>query len=258
TMTNRRFARLFGGPPRQPESQLEQRHMDLAASIQAVTEDIMLRMGADVHRKTGKKHLVLAGGVALNCVANGKLLRQGPFESIWIQPAAGDAGGALGAALFVWHQLLEKPRPLSGTDSQRGSLLGPRYSTAEICRFLDEVNAPYHQFAEEASLLAHVADLLAQEKVVGWVHGRMEFGPRALGARSILGDARSARMQATMNLKIKFRESFRPFAPVVLREHAHEWFDLAPQHESPYMLLVAPVLERHRTPISADQLADAT
>lgn len=254
TMTNRRFARLFGGPARQPESQLEQRHMDLAASIQAVTEDIMLRMGADVHRKTGKKHLVLAGGVALNCVANGKLLRQGPFESIWIQPAAGDAGGALGAALFVWHQLLEKPRPLNGKDSQRGSLLGPKYSTGEIRQFLDEVNAPYQHFAEEASLLAHVADLLAQEKVVGWVHGRMEFGPRALGARSILGDARSARMQATMNLKIKFRESFRPFAPVVLREHAHEWFDLAPQHESPYMLLVAPVLERHRTPISAEQM----
>jgi carbamoyltransferase len=254
TMTNRRFAQLFGGPARAPESQLEQRHMDLAASIQAVTEEIMLRIGADVHKKTGKKHLVLAGGVALNCVANGKLLRQGPFESIWIQPAAGDAGGALGAALFVWHQLLEKPRQNHGKDQQRGSLLGPSFAAAEIKEYLDKERVPYRYFPNEADLLEHVAEQLTQEKIVGWLHGRMEFGPRALGARSILGDPRSAKMQSTMNLKIKFRESFRPFAPVVLREHAHEWFDLAPQHESPYMLLVAPVLERHRTAINPEQL----
>jgi carbamoyltransferase len=253
TMTNGRFHALFGGPPRRPESDIEQRHMDLAASIQAVTEEVVLRLGRHVHRQTGMKHLVLAGGVALNCVANGRLLREGPFEDVWIQPAAGDAGGALGAALFVWHQLLDKPRVCDGRDKQRGSLLGPRFTSEQIDRFLNGVEAPAHCFDNEADLLAHVARLLADGKVVGWFHGRMEFGPRALGARSILGDPRSPRMQATMNLKIKFRESFRPFAPVVLQEHAHEWFDMRPGQESPYMLLVAPVRERHRTAVPADQ-----
>jgi carbamoyltransferase len=253
TMTSQRFHDLFGGPPRCPETDLLQRHMDLAASIQSVTEDIMLLMARDVHRQTGMRNLVLAGGVALNCVANGRLLREGPFEAIWIQPAAGDAGGALGAALFVWHQLLEKPRRTNGRDSQKGSFLGPQYSNGEIRRFLDSNEVVYQHFDDEASLLRHTAQLLAEEQIVGWFHGRMEFGPRALGARSILGDPRSSRMQATMNLKIKFRESFRPFAPCVLLEHAHEWFSLKPGQESPYMLLVAPVLEAHRVPIPTAQ-----
>jgi carbamoyltransferase len=253
TMTNRRFHALFGGPPRPPESRIEQRHMDLAASIQAVTEEVFLRIGRDLHARTGMKHLVLAGGVALNCVANGRLLREGPFDDLWIQPAAGDAGGALGSALFVWHQLLDNPRRPNGRDSQKGSLLGPRFSPEQVRQFLNAVEAPAQHFADEGELLAHVAELLAEGKVVGWFAGRMEFGPRALGARSILGDPRSPKMQATMNLKIKFRESFRPFAPVVLREHAHEWFDLDPRHESPYMLLVAPVLDRHRTPLDEDE-----
>jgi carbamoyltransferase len=252
-MTNRRFHRLFGGRPRAPESKLEQRHMDLAASIQAVTEEIVLRLGRDLHRVTHMKHLVLAGGVALNCVANGRLLREGPFDDVWIQPAAGDAGGALGAALFVWHQLMERPRDNRGRDSQKGSLLGPKFSSWEVQQFLHGVEAPHHHFEEEPALLDHVARLLADGKVVGWFAGRMEFGPRALGARSILGDARSSRMQATMNVKIKFRESFRPFAPVVLAEHAHEWFDMKPGQESPYMLLVAPVLSRHRTEVSVQE-----
>jgi carbamoyltransferase len=252
TMTNRRFHRLFGGPPRRPESTLQQRHLDLAASIQAVTEDVILRIAREVHRRTAKKHLVLAGGVALNCVANGRLLREGPFESIWIQPAAGDAGGALGAALFMWHQLLDRPRQPGGRDSQKGSLLGPRFSSAEIERFLNANEVPYRRLARESDLLGYVAEALAEEKVVGWFQGRMEFGPRALGARSILGDARAPRMQSIMNRKIKFRESFRPFAPIVLREHAHEWFDLCPGEESPYMLLVAPVRDQHRKDLPAN------
>jgi carbamoyltransferase len=250
TMTNRRFHELFGGPPRHPESLLEQRHMDLAASIQAVTEEIVMRMARYAHRQTGCKDLVLAGGVALNCVANGVVLREGPFERLWIQPAAGDAGGALGSALFVWYQLLEKPRQPGGRDSQRGSLLGPSFSSREVRTFLEGTGHPYEEFTDEAALVEHVAGLLAENKVVGWFQGRMEFGPRALGARSILGDARSPDMQATMNLKIKFRESFRPFAPVVLREHTHEWFDMRPDQESPYMLLVAPVRQERRVPIS--------
>lgn len=253
TMTNRRFDALFGGPPRQPEAPLLQRHMDLAASIQAVTEEVMQRMGHDLHRQTGIKNLVLAGGVALNCVANGRLLREGPFESIWIQPAAGDAGGALGSALFVWYQLLGHERTPHGKDTQKGSLLGPSFSCNEIEHFLNGVEAVYQRFDNETELVVHTARLLAEEKVVGWFHGRMEFGPRALGARSILGDPRSPRMQATMNLKIKYRESFRPFAPIVLREHAHEWFGLAPWHESPYMLLVVPVLDEHLVPLSIEQ-----
>jgi carbamoyltransferase len=254
TMTGRRFHQVFGGPPREPEAMLEQRHMDLAASIQAVTEEILLRMGRDLHRKTGMKYLVLAGGVALNCVASGRLLREGPYEDLWIQPAAGDAGGALGAALFVWHQLLGKERKVTGRDFQKGSLLGPHFSSGEIEEFVQEANIPHQRFADETELLQHTARLLQEGKVVGWFQGRMEYGPRALGARSILGDARSPRMQATMNVKIKFRESFRPFAPVVLQEHVHEWFDMRPGQESPYMLLVAPVSKEQRLPIPADEL----
>jgi carbamoyltransferase len=250
TMTNGRFDKLFGGPPRRPEAMLEQRHMDIAASIQKVTEEIMLRMGREVHRQTGMKHLVLAGGVALNCVANGRLLREGPFEDIWIQPAAGDAGGALGAAVFVWHQLMDRPRKASGADSQKGSLLGPQFSNDSIASFLAEEDAPHQRCANEAELLESVATMLAEGKIIGWFCGRMEFGPRALGARSIIGDARNSAMQATMNLKIKFRESFRPFAPCVLRERASEYFEMRPDQESPYMLLVAPVLERHRVQLS--------
>ena len=252
TMTNRRFDTLFGGPPRKPESDLEQRHMDLAASIQAVTEEAMLRIGRDVQAKTGMKNLVLAGGVALNCVANGRLLREGPFEDIWVQPAAGDAGGALGAALFTWYQLLDKARTPGVPDSQEGSLLGPGFSTGDVRRFLDGQGADYQAFDDEAELLAQTARLLADEKIVGWFQGRMEFGPRALGARSILGDPRSPKTQATMNLKIKFRESFRPFAPIVLRERAPDYFEIDPRHESPYMLVVAPVREDHRAPLSEE------
>jgi carbamoyltransferase len=254
TMTNARFAQLFGGPPRDPESDLSQRHMDLASSIQAVTEEIILRLGRDLHRETGLNNLVLAGGVALNCVANGRLLREGPFESIWIQPAAGDAGGALGASLFVWHQLLEKPRIVSRRDSQRGSFLGPEFCAADIQSWLEESGIAYEQAEKESHLMEQTAQSLAEGKIVGWFQGRMEFGPRALGGRSILGDPRSEKMQATMNLKIKFRESFRPFAPWVLQEHAHEWFEMRPGEESPYMLLVAPVLEKHRVPIPAQQM----
>ncbi len=252
TMTHRRFHRLFGGPPRRPESDLEQRHMDLAASIQAVTEEVMLRMARTVHRQTGLKYLVLAGGVSLNCVANGRLQREGPFERLWIQPAAGDAGGALGAALFVWHQLLEQPRTANPADAQHGSLLGPRYSSAAIRQLLNQRGLRYRQLSPE-DLSEQVAGLLADGQVVAWFQGRMEFGPRALGARSILGDPRSSRMQATMNLKIKFRESFRPFAPAVLQEHAAEWFDLPSGRDSPYMLLVASLLPQHRLPLTAEQ-----
>jgi carbamoyltransferase len=252
TMTGSRFHRLFGGPPRSPESTLEQRHMDLAASIQAVTEEAVLRIGRHVRERTGMSHLVMAGGVALNCVANGRLLREGEFDDLWIQPAAGDAGGALGAALFVWHQLLERPREPSGRDTQRGSFLGPRFSTDRIAGFLEEQGRPGHRFTDESELFEHVAGLLADGKVVGWFQGRMEFGPRALGARSILGDPRSSAMQATMNLKIKFRESFRPFAPAVLRDRAADWFELSPEHESPYMLLVAPVREDRRVSLDPE------
>ncbi|MFO1475755.1 MAG: carbamoyltransferase [Verrucomicrobiota bacterium] len=250
TMTSERFHRLFGGPPRRPESMLEQRHMDLAASIQVVTEEIVLSMAREAQRRTRRKHLVLAGGVALNCVANGRLLREGPFEDIWIQPAAGDAGGALGAAMFVWHQLLENPRSAVRGDRQKGSLLGPAYSNAEIGSWLAQARLPHDQYASEPELLDEVCRILDGGGIVGWFQGRMEFGPRALGCRSILGDPRNGTMQSTMNRKIKFRESFRPFAPCVLRERAADYFGLAPQHESPYMLLVAPVLEKHRAALS--------
>ena len=245
-MTSRKFARLFGGPPRRPEAPLTRREMDLAASIQQVTEEIMLRSARHLHERTGMKNLCLAGGVALNCVGNGRILREGPFENIWIQPAAGDAGGALGTALFIWHQLLGNPRTPCPSDSQQGSLLGPRCTEEEIRNLLDGVGAKYRRFESEDDLCSHVAELIAAKKVVGWVQGRMEFGPRALGGRSILGDARSPEMQALMNLKIKFRESFRPFAPIVLRDRAGEFFALKPGVESPYMLLVAPLADRQR------------
>ena len=225
TMTSRRFDELFGGPPRNPESDIEQRHMDLAASIQAVTEEVMLRDGPRAApARPGMKNLVLAGGVALNCVANGRLLREGPFDDIWIQPAAGDAGGALGAALFVWHQLLDKPRPAQrARDSQKGSFLGPRVLDATRSAVARRASARVSPCGERAGAAStRSSTCSSHEKIVGWFQGRMEFGPRALGARSIIGDPRSPKMQATMNLKIKFRESFRPFAPIVLRDEAHE------------------------------------
>jgi carbamoyltransferase len=254
TMTSHRFHKLLGGPPRKPESPLEQKHMDLAASIQAVTEEVVLRIGRHVRARTGLKHLVLAGGVALNCVANGRLLREGEFEDLWIQPAAGDAGGALGAALFVWYQLLKKPRQIESHDDQQGSFLGPSFTSEQITAFLAGQGVTGQRFDDEADLIESVATLLADGKVVGWFQGRMEFGPRALGARSILGDPRSAAMQATMNLKIKFRESFRPFAPAVLKEQASKWFDFGLSHESPYMLLVAPVRDYRRVHVSDEAL----
>ena len=246
-MTSRKFDRLFGGPPRRPESQLTQREMDLAASIQSVTEEIMLRVTRYTHELTGIRNLVMAGGVALNCVGNGKVLREGPFDNIWIQPAAGDAGGALGAALFVWHQLLENPRKVDPGDAQKGSLLGPRYDDDSIQTFLDSAGAKYRRFADEEDLVKEVAQLIAQEKVVGHMAGPMEFGPRALGNRSILGDSRSPAMQSVMNLKIKFRESFRPFAPSVILENAPEYFEMTERVESPYMLLAVPVNGEKRT-----------
>jgi len=246
TMTSRKFDRLFGGPPRKPEARLTQREMDLAASIQTVTEEVMLRTARHVHRQTGMKNLVLAGGVALNCVGNGRILREGPFQNLWIQPAAGDAGGALGTALFIWHQLLENPRRPGGCDAQQGSFLGPAFSDDQIEQALCKVQAVYQTATDETGLVDEVAAILAEEKVVGWFQGRMEFGPRALGARSILGDARSCSMQSVMNLKIKFRESFRPFAPIVLREYVDRYFEMRPREDSPYMLLVAPVREAQR------------
>jgi len=248
-MTSRKMDGLFGGPPRAAESEITQREMDIAASIQAVTEEIVLKIARHAHELTGSKNLCMAGGVALNCVANGRVLREGPFDQVWIQPAAGDAGGALGAALFTWHQLLEKPRvPVAG-DSQFGSLLGPAFTTDEIVAFLDSVGAVYHRYDDEEKLVDAIADLIAREQVVGHFAGRAEFGPRALGSRSILGDARSAKMQATMNLKIKFRESFRPFAPAVLRDAVSDYFEMRPDENSPYMLLVAPVNEGKRVPV---------
>ncbi|MGH7492280.1 MAG: carbamoyltransferase family protein [bacterium] len=254
TMTNARFARLFGGPPRKPEAPLSQREMNLACSVQAVTEEIMLRMCRHVQRVTGQKKLVMAGGVALNCVGNGRVLREGPFDDIWVQPAAGDAGGALGAALYTWYRYLGHARrmPHHGRDMMHGSYLGPSFSNEMIERFLIEKSIAYNKLSN-AEIAPTVASLIAEEKVVGWFQGRMEFGPRALGNRSILGDARSASMQSIMNLKIKFRESFRPFAPSVLAEEASEYFDLT--GESPYMLLVAPVREKWRTAPRRDDKA---
>ena len=248
TMTNAKFDELFGGPPRQPEGRLSQREMDLARSIQEVTEEAMLRMARTVHRDTGEKNLCLAGGVALNCVGNGRILREGPFENVWIQPAAGDAGGALGAALSVWYQYLGNERDVPSMcqghrDAMRGAYLGPSFANEDIEAFLETTGATYRR-VKRTELAEHVARLLAAEKVVGWFQGRMEFGPRALGARSILGDPRSPKMQTQMNLKIKFRESFRPFAPSVLRERVGDYFEM--DCDSPYMLLVAPVREELR------------
>jgi carbamoyltransferase len=246
-MTSRKFDELFDGPPRRAESEITQREMDIAASIQAVTEEIMLRAARHAHALTGCRDLVMAGGVALNCVGNGRILRDGPFENVWIQPAAGDAGGALGAAMFVWHQLLGNERAADPDDAQQGSLLGPAFGPAEIKTFLDSQGAVYRQYDDEEDLAKAVAQLIASDHVVGHVAGRMEFGPRALGARSILGDARSPKMQSVMNVKIKFRESFRPFAPAVLREDVDEYFEMRPNEDSPYMLLVAPVRREKRT-----------
>jgi len=263
TMTGKAFERLLGGPARQPESKLTQREMDLARSIQEITEEVMLKMTAFAHRETGMRDLCLAGGVALNCVGNGRILRDGPFEQIWIQPAAGDAGGALGVALALAHRYKEVPRASAeslGTwerpstvsnripryaDGMSGSFLGPKFDEHEIAHFL-ETNGYKARRYESSELADRIAALMAQEKVIGLFQGRMEFGPRALGGRSIIGDARSPKMQSVMNLKIKFRESFRPFAPAVLREHVSEWFEMT--DESPYMLLVADVQPSRRLP----------
>jgi carbamoyltransferase len=270
TMTGDAFGSLFGGPAREPEARLTQREMDLARSVQDITEEVMLKMARFAHRETGARDLCLAGGVALNCVGNGRLLREGPFENIWIQPAAGDAGGALGVALGLWHRHLDKPRvsaeqsgawerapadrrpssaPRPYADGMQGSFLGPRFTDDEIGAFLTSSGHVARRL-DGPGLAEEVARLLAEEKVVGLFQGRMEFGPRALGGRSIIGDARSPKMQSVMNLKIKFRESFRPFAPAVLREHVNEWFDL--DTDSPYMLLVADVLPSHRLPVPED------
>jgi carbamoyltransferase len=254
TMTSEKFHQLFGGPPREPESFIRQKEMDLAASIQAICEEVVLRAARHAHQLTGRQNLVMAGGVALNCVANGRVLREGPFDHIWIQPAAGDAGGALGAALLVWHHLLGNPRQPNPHDAQKASCLGPAFSDEDIGLFLDSVGAHYEHVADESRLIDRVAHLLAQEKVVGWFQGRMEYGPRALGCRSIIGDARSPDMQQTMNLKIKFRESFRPFAPCVLRECVDTLFVTRPDEDSPYMLFVAPVRDGWRLALDPKDL----
>ena len=248
TMTSPKLDRLLGGAPRRPESPITQREVDIAASIQLVAEEIILAMARHAHALTGRTTLCLAGGVALNCVANGRVLREGPYSDIWIQPASGDAGGSLGAALFAWHQLLEHERtPDRSPDGMQGALLGPEESSDDIERTLRENGAHFHRLSDESELLERAAELLDRGLVVGWVQGRMEFGPRALGARSILGDPRNSAMQTQMNVKIKFRESFRPFAPAVLEDRAAEWFDIDRRHRSPYMLLVAPVAKKRRT-----------
>jgi len=251
TMTSRKFDALFGGPPRKPETWLTQREMDLARSIQEVTEEVMLRLARTVHRETEAESLCLAGGVALNCVGNGRILREGPFKKLWIQPAAGDAGGAVGAALMAWHGLEGQPRRPNGRDdAMRGALLGPAFSNEEIERYLTKQGAPYVRLNDH-ELVDRVAQALAAGKIIGWFQGRMEFGPRALGSRSMIGDARNPETQSVMNLKIKYRESFRPFAPSVLRERVADYFEM--DTDSPYMLLVAPVLEKRRTEISPEQ-----
>lgn len=250
TMTNEKFHALFGGAPRKPESLLGQREMDLAKSVQVVTEEIMLRMARHVRQETGQKNLCLAGGVALNCVANGLLLKQRIFDDLWIQPAAGDAGSALGAALFAWYQYLQNPRQVEASDSQRASYLGPSYSEQEIESFLQSNGLAYTKYSRP-DMVKIVATYLAEEKVIGWFQDRMEFGPRALGSRSIIGDARSPKMQSVMNLKIKYRESFRPFAPSVLREKMADYFDV--DYDSKYMLLVADVKDQLRIPMTSEQ-----
>jgi carbamoyltransferase len=251
TMTNGKFDDLFGGPPRKPETLLTQRDMDLARSIQEVTEEVMLRLARTLHRETGAENLCLAGGVALNCVGNGRILREGPYKSLWIQPSAGDAGGAIGAALTAWHKLEGRARNSDGSmDAMKGSLLGPSYTNDEIEKFLKRRKARYVRL-NDAILFDKLAEELASGKVVGWFQGRMEFGPRALGCRSILGDARDSKMQSVMNLKIKYRESFRPFAPSVLRERVADYFEM--DSDSPYMLLVAPVVKKRCTQLTEEQ-----
>ncbi len=250
TMTNEKFDRLFGGPPRRTEADLTQREMDIAASIQKVTDEVMLRLAKTVRKEFDADYLCLAGGVALNCVSNGEVLRSGVFKDIWIQPAAGDAGGALGAALSVWHEYLENPRIANPDDSMKGSYLGPHHEDKDIRSYLDSVKARYQRLDDDV-LMSKVAEALDEGNVIGWMQGRMEFGPRALGARSIIGDPRNTKMQSTMNLKIKYRESFRPFAPVVLADRVGEYFE---HHgKSPYMLIVAPVKEELRIPLSEEQ-----
>ncbi len=251
TMTGESFEKLFDGPARKPESKLTQREMDLAKSVQVVTEEVMLRTARHIHKLTGEKRLCLAGGVALNCVGNGRILREGPFEDIWIQPAAGDAGGALGAALFVWHQLLGNGRTVNNKqDLQSGSYLGPEFSDTEVKQFLDAHGYPYEEL-QDGNMPSRVAGLIADGKVIGWFQGRMEFGPRALGSRSIIGDARNPVMQSQMNLKIKYRESFRPFAPSVLAEEVDRYFEI--DGSSPYMLLVAYVRDGLRRSMTDDE-----
>lgn len=250
TMTNSKFDTLFGGPPRTPESPVTQREMDIASSIQAVTEQVVLHLGNTVHKELGVDYLCLAGGVALNCVANGRLLREGPFKDIWIQPAAGDAGGAVGAALALWHDYLGNSRSVNGGDAMSGTYLGPQFSADEIKADFARIGAHYTQLADD-DLMPKLAEILDSENVVGWFQGRMEFGPRALGGRSIIGDPRSSAMQSVMNLKIKYRESFRPFAPSVLADKASEYFEL--EHNSPYMLIVAPVAEDKRISMTDEQ-----
>jgi carbamoyltransferase len=251
TMTSSKFDEMFGGPPRKPESLLTQRDMDLARSIQDVTEEVMLRLAQSLHRETGAKDLCLAGGVALNCVGNGRILREGPFDRVWIQPSAGDAGGAVGAALTAWYQLEGNPRNVDGvTDAMHGAYLGPQYANEDIEQFLQGIAAPYRRLSDDV-IFPLLAEELDAGKIVGWFQGRMEFGPRALGARSIIGDARNPKMQSVMNLKIKYRESFRPFAPSVLRERVSDYFVL--DADSPYMLLVAPVLEKRRIQMTEEQ-----
>jgi carbamoyltransferase len=251
TMTSRAFEKLFGGRARTPESELRQRDMDLARSVQDVTEEVMMRMARHVRKETGANYLCLAGGCALNCVANGKILRSGVFDDIWIQPAAGDAGGALGAALFTWYEYLGNERTADDRrDKQKASYLGPLYSNDRILKYLERKGIPYTELRDE-EIADRVSDLIGSEKVVGWFNGRMEFGPRALGSRSIIGDARSPAMQRTMNLKIKYRESFRPFAPTVLVDHADKYFGI--DRASPYMLLVAPVREDIRREMTNEE-----
>ncbi len=251
TMTNGKFDKLFGGPPRKPESPLTQREMDLARSVQEVTEEAMLRMARHIRKETGQKNLCMSGGVALNCVGNGKILREKIFDNIWIQPAAGDAGSALGAALFVWYQYLGNKRTADNKkDFQRGSYLGPVFGREYVSEYLKKKDIPYTELKDE-EIPEKIADLIAGENVIGWFQGGMEFGPRALGGRSIIGDARSSKMQEVMNLKIKFRESFRPFAPSVIKEKVSEYFEL--DKESPYMLLVAPVRKEIRREMTGDE-----
>ncbi|MGD9385586.1 MAG: carbamoyltransferase [Thioalkalispiraceae bacterium] len=251
TMTSKKLHNLFGGPPRKPETEISQKEMDIARSIQEVTEHVVLKLANTIQKETAAEYLCLAGGVALNCVANGRLLREGPFKDIWIQPAAGDAGGALGAALTVWYEYLEKQREADNeSDHMRGSYLGHHYKNNEIKSYLDSIEAVYTELADE-ELMPRLAEILDQENVVGWFNGPMEFGPRALGGRSIIGDPRSEKMQSVMNLKIKYRESFRPFAPAVKAEKVSEWFDM--DRKSPYMLIVAPVASEKRIPMTDEQ-----